>query len=500
MVKSELHKKSNCVLQIHAYRKNTLLRKGSGIIIKNSEDKKYYVWSAYHLYNNNNLTADKFVISNKNCSFILTSCDITCIDPLKDILIFAFDNRINEFFKYNSKLNLSKGKNIFVMDAHGVIYNGIFLKYDFILHKNITYLCIKADVRKGNSGNPVFNAERKVIGIISAGSKKNRNNLAYAIPAKDFLDCSTQMYNTEIGQKCLRYFDKGYLNFERRNYKKSLFYYEKYLKYYYNNDKAYYFIGNVYHFFGIISRNKSYYGAAQKYYLHSLKINPSSEQANYYLGNIFYDLNNNKEAIHYYSKVLKQNPYNVKALLNRGNVYLKEKKIRKALSDYNKAASVNPEYKDVYNNRGSLYFDLKLYKKSLKDFETALDMDKRDSVAYNNRGNYYHYFGKYEKALSDYNKSIMYKKDSFEPYIRRGILMQKTGKINAAISDFDKAISNFKNKALPYLYRGECHLIKKNYLQAIKDWKKAASLNYQNKSALLRKIKLAERHYTISKS
>jgi len=500
MFESELLKQTKCVLQIHAYRKNILLRKGSGIIIKNSEDKKYFIWSAYHLYNNNNLTADKFIISNKNISFILTTYDITCTDPLKDILIFGFDNRINEFFKYDSKRNLSKGQNIFVMDTNGGIYNGIFLKYDFILHKNITYLCVKADVRKGNSGNPVLDNKGKVVGVISAGSKKNKNNLAYAIPAKDFLDCSNQLYNTEIGQKCLRYFDKGYSNFEKRNYKKSIFYYEKYLENYDNNDKLYYFIGNVYHFIGIISKNKSCYKIAQKYYLHSLKINPSNEQANYYLGNIFYDLNNNEEAIYYFSKVLNQNHSNVKALLNRGNVYLKDKKIKKALSDYNRAASVYPEYKDVYNNRGSLYFDLKLYDKSLKDFETALEMNKKDAVAYNNRGNYYHFFGKYEKAMSDYNKSIQYKKDSFEPYISRGILLQKTGKIDAAISDFNNTISIFKNIALPYIKRGECHFIKKNYLKAIKDWKTAASLNSQNKLILLRKIKLAERHYTISKS
>lgn len=136
---------------------------------------------------------------------------------------------------------------------------------------------------------------------------------------------------------------------------------------------------------------------------------------------------------------------NLSALYNKkGNCSLNLNNIDEALEDFRKAVKLNPSNFEAYNNKGKAHRLRGEYKQCIDDCSQALEINYKYPAAYNNRGSAYYLLGYADESISDYNSAI---------------LMNPT-------------------YANAYYNRGSSHFIlKKNYIEAKRDWEEAIRLD-----------------------
>jgi tetratricopeptide (TPR) repeat protein len=136
---------------------------------------------------------------------------------------------------------------------------------------------------------------------------------------------------------------------------------------------------------------------------------------------------------------------NLSALYNKkGSCSLNINNVDEALEDFKKAVKLNPNNFEAYNNKGKAHRARGEYKQCIDDCSQALEINYKYPAAYNNRGNAYYLLGSADESISDYNSAI---------------LMNPT-------------------YANAYYNRGSSHFIlKKNYIEAKRDWEDAIRLD-----------------------
>ncbi len=136
---------------------------------------------------------------------------------------------------------------------------------------------------------------------------------------------------------------------------------------------------------------------------------------------------------------------NLSALYNKkGSCSLNLNNVDEALEDFRKAVKLNPNNYEAYNNKGKAHRLRGEYKQCIDDCTQALEINYKYPSAYNNRGNAYYLLGYADESISDYNSAI---------------LMNPT-------------------YANAYYNRGSSHFIlKKNYIEAKRDWEEAIRLD-----------------------
>ncbi|GHT69840.1 tetratricopeptide repeat family protein [Bacteroidia bacterium] len=184
-------------------------------------------------------------------------------------------------------------------------------------------------------------------------------------------------------------------------------------------------------------------------------------------------------------------PIVAKAYNNMGNAYYQQENYTQAIKCYQKGVEIDPNDAKAYYNMGNAYRQQENYAQAIKCYQEAIEIDPNDAAAYYSMGYTYARQENYTQAIKCYQKAIEIKPDFAWVYNSMGYAyagMKKYGEaianikkaIEIAIADEDKAVANF------YDSMGEIYFMQGNETEAVKWYRKAASMGLKNAQKWLR--------------
>ncbi len=156
------------------------------------------------------------------------------------------------------------------------------------------------------------------------------------------------------------------LEYQNRNFDKSLKYIDEAIKFEKNSSELYSIKG-----FYLYTNNKE--KEAKELFEKALKLNSDNIDALLNLGVILKENNETQKAIDYFDRIISIDENNYKALVNRAYIKIDIRNYQDALKDINKVLSLNKKYFNGYLMRGNIYKELKNFDKSLNDFEFLIN-------------------------------------------------------------------------------------------------------------------------------
>lgn len=147
--------------------------------------------------------------------------------------------------------------------------------------------------------------------------------------------------------------------------------------------------------------------------------------------------------------------------------------------------SLKPEYYPYFQRLAEIYNELKKYNEAIEIIDALIDLDYNVNEMYKIRAKSYLELKKFDEAIEDITKLINLEPTKVENYIERAKIFYKNlKKYDDALNDIQKAIELEPNNMELYLERGVFYFYIKNYKHALKDFKKATTLNDQDKWAV----------------
>ena len=176
-----------------------------------------------------------------------------------------------------------------------------------------------------------------------------------------------------------------------------------------------------------------------------------------------------------FTKVISANPKHYEALLQRGLLYVTLHQPMDALQDFTIAIEVNPSEPAPYLHRGKCYHrNFRQKDKSLADYSTAISLAPKDAAGYFGRGELYD-----EIALVDERQALEKKDLAKYAHVSEEFI--------AAINDYSQVIalependSAYTNRGLVYARKARASKNIDCIVQAIADFERAMSLNWEN--------------------
>jgi len=189
------------------------------------------------------------------------------------------------------------------------------------------------------------------------------------------------------------------------------------------------------------------YSEAKKYdkainaYKIALILKPKDEKILLNLGFIYSQKKDYKHALLVYRNVIKLNSENPDVYYYIGLLYIDmDKPLDEILSFYKRAVQLKPNFVEARNQIALIYYMSKNYTKAIKEFLNCIKYDNKFTLAYKNLGMLYKNFEKYDKSLEYYNKAIKLGENSFETYYNCGLIyFLKKDWLNAK-NNFKKAL------------------------------------------------------------
>jgi tetratricopeptide (TPR) repeat protein len=234
----------------------------------------------------------------------------------------------------------------------------------------------------------------------------------------------------------MNYFNKAFLYFSNKNYKKSIEYFNKSISYNIEIETCYYNI-SVCHM-----ELKDYYSAIK---IHNLLINEKkiiSDSIFYNQGLCYFIVNNPKKALVLFLKCLDINPTHLRTINNIATIYIKQNEYDTAITYLNKGLNINKNYVNFYINIGECYNKLKQYNKSLTILNIGLKLNKDIDtliLLHNNIGLSYQGLKKYNTAINYYDKCIKLDKNYIPAYNNKAICYYDMGDYEKSIDIGQKA-------------------------------------------------------------
>jgi len=198
----------------------------------------------------------------------------------------------------------------------------------------------------------------------------------------------------------------------------------------------------------------------------------------------FHQSGNVLDARSFYLKSLKRNSNHLVALKNLaviekqlGNFQASERIIKKAIS-------ISPRDPELHSNYGNILRALKEFKQAIKEFKTALELAPNFEQARMNLANCYAEDGAYDDAIrqvQEFSKDSKFYNDAL---IIFGKICSIQGRLDDAINVFSIAIENLGNNITLLNMRGSVYVVKKDYENALNDYRKILTIDPTNEEAL----------------
>ena len=316
------------------------------------------------------------------------------------------------------------------------------------IRESDNWVRMKADISDGNSGSPIIDNKKQVIGI--AVQSTNDYSFSLAIPSntlKDLLERSDQAEPLVKWRKCKPI--RSYVKFiqGKRNYKE-----KRYRKAIFDCDSA-------------------------------IKLNPNLSCVYEYRGLAKSKIGNHEDALTDYDKAIKLDPKDASVYNNRGHVKAVLGDTKGAIDDFNNAIRLDTESDAAYNNRGIQKSDSGDHEDALTDFDTAININPKFTAAYKNRGVVKAKLGYLDEAITDYDQAIQLDPKEAGAYLNRGNAKDDLGDTKGALDDYDIAIKLSPKNAGFYNNRGNLKAKLNDTKGAIADYDKAIELNPKNAGA-----------------
>lgn len=280
-------------------------------------------------------------------------------------------------------------------------------------------LRMKVDITPGDSGAPVFNSKKQVIGVNAISGRFYKyaisSNVLKALIAQTGMIEPIVQWNKRKFVRAHAYYDQGKIKYAAKNYKGAIVDFDVTIHLepdfsiaYFNRGRAKYNLGN--------------FEGAMIDFEKGVKLNPEYAAAYHLMGVTSLLLIDYKAAITYVDKAIKLAP------------------------EY-------AEYAESYNIRGAAKYQLEDYDGAIDDFNKAIEINPGDANTYNSRGHVRIVFGNseskqgnlekaqrlYKKAITDFDKAIQIDPENAYYYYERGRAKEALGQKEAAQVDFDKA-------------------------------------------------------------
>jgi predicted O-linked N-acetylglucosamine transferase (SPINDLY family) len=207
------------------------------------------------------------------------------------------------------------------------------------------------------------------------------------------------------------------------------------------------------------------YLEAQKIYIELIKNNKDNFLLHNLIGTTYLQAKNYDLAIQHIDISIKINPNFPDNYNNKGIALAEKKEFSKAIKNYDQAILIKDNYFDAYLNKAVALKNIKKFQESVDYFNLCLKINPKNPKIYNNLGNLFVILKRYDEAIDAFDKAIILDKNFAEAYSNRGELHQTYFKnYDLAIKDYKKAITI--NNKLDFVYGKLVHA--KMYLN---DWK-----------------------------
>ena len=213
---------------------------------------------------------------------------------------------------------------------------------------------------------------------------------------------------------------------------------------------------NALYLLGVIEFQTKNYLKSVEIIAKTIEINPNNSEYYNFKGIVLVHLNKFEEAIQSWSKAIETDPNNVDAYNNRGNALIKLKKNDLALKDFDMAIKIKPNFAQAYNNRGVILKDLNRLDLALESTNKAIEINPKYADAYNLKGAILRELKQIEESIKNYNKALELNPNFANAHVNRGnILLNENKQIELALESFSKALKI--NPNLDFLFGKYIH-------------------------------------------
>jgi len=144
-----------------------------------------------------------------------------------------------------------------------------------------------------------------------------------------------------------------------------------------------------------------------------------------------------------------------------------------------KMVELFPDLAGAHNNLGVFYSRLGDWDKASGEYRRALELDQGAYEAHKNLGLLYAQQGLLDEAHAHYQQAIDNKPEYVEALNSQGLVFMQRGQVDKAQQRFMEALAEFEY-APAYNNLGTAYLRDKNYMAAIRAYKKAIALDGNN--------------------
>lgn len=338
----------------------------------------------------------------------------------------------------------------------------------------------------GNSGGPVLNSNKQVVGIAFSNSADPRSDaLSFASTSSvlnTLLDSSDEENLSEWQKKnsILAYAYAGRANKKlySGNYNEAIKGFDRAITLY---PHAQFYINR-----GEAKSQFGFYLESIQDYTEAIKLIRDGFIAYYNRGLSKLNSKDYAGAIQDLNKVIELNPDDTMAYFNRGiarhaDAFQDHTELDRwvillqnfeAIQDYTEAINRNPKKAEIYSHRGYAQIKQGWYVDAVQDYNKVIELNPKEAAAYLMRG-----FAKekkappdYAEAIQDYTKAINLNPDDTilgQAYYNRGNLKKALGQDGEAKLDYAKG----------YYYRGKANSNNGNYQNAIERLDESIALN-----------------------
>ena len=222
-----------------------------------------------------------------------------------------------------------------------------------------------------------------------------------------------------------------------------------------------------------LKNQKNYKHAVEMFYK-ALSLEPNNYEILYQLGEIYFLMGNYSRAIQYPEQILSENEYDINALNLINKIYLAQNNIRAVRQTAEKLFQLNPDDHNLTNL-------VKIY----ADIDILSELEPYKEKILKNQYCLYEY-AKYHQKICDFDNAIKYinlaldiNKSNENYLILKGKILYDMGKLSDAKEIFNNYDYNTSNPEI-LNYKGLFELDDKNYIEAVKYFSKAISIDGKN--------------------